>query len=62
MDNEIRTRIPQKSSFPFNEYLQSYYEETESCGNAFALADKLNKLVALESSIQNKGKWIAKRE
>lgn len=59
MDNEIRTRIPQKSSFPFNEYLQSYYEETESCGNAFALADKLNKLVALESSIQNKGNLYA---
>ncbi|KAI5749865.1 hypothetical protein M8J76_010900 [Diaphorina citri] len=55
MDNEIKPRLSLTTSTPANDFLRSFYEETSCCANAFVLVDKLNKLVALESSIQNKG-------
>lgn len=61
MENEIKCRVPFTSPSPYHtsEILRSYYEETESSANSFVLVEKLNKLVALNDYIQNKGKLYA---
>uniref|UniRef100_A0A8D9DXR8 Gamma-tubulin complex component n=1 Tax=Cacopsylla melanoneura TaxID=428564 RepID=A0A8D9DXR8_9HEMI len=59
MDNEIVHRPQLSSSVESNEFLTSFYEETASCANDFILVDKLNKLIELESCIENKGTMYA---
>lgn len=63
MENEIKCRVPFTSPSPYHtsEILRSYYEETESSANSFVLVEKLNKLVALNDYIQNKGECANKK-